>query len=130
MKTIKDGEEQYEVLAIEDILRVTHAKFSGLDDIFTAYYSYQNSHGIWVKEPEGNMWYPIHNIKKHSIQLLRLIEREPITFKFKGDDAEFIETHTVDNHGHESPRGYYAIRIPTGIDHRGKHFVCTEEVNK
>jgi hypothetical protein len=49
------------------------------------------------------------------IKCLKVEKKEPI--KFTGE-AIFIETHTVDNHGHASPRGYYAVKIPKGLPFR------------
>ncbi len=49
------------------------------------------------------------------IKCLKVKKKEPV--KFTGE-VIFIETHTVDNHGHASPRGFYAVKIPEGLPFR------------
>jgi hypothetical protein len=49
------------------------------------------------------------------IKCLKVKKKEPV--KFTGE-VIFIETHTVDNHGHASPRGFYAVQIPNGLPFR------------
>jgi len=57
------------------------------------------------------------------IKCLKVEKKEPI--KFTGE-VIFIETHTVDSHGHESPRGYYAVKIPKGLPFReGDNVDCS-----
>jgi hypothetical protein len=126
MNTITHEGKTYEVLTIDDFKGVgnqpDHARLPG-GKVFPVYFD-DHRQEFYCKYSHGvalSCWEDL------GIQPLRLVPKEPVTFDAPG--AVFFKTHTVDNHGHESPRGYWAIPIPSGISHL-KRFRCVEIVEE
>ena len=116
-----DGKE-YEVLPLDaDQNAITHARLaSGV--IVNTYWHI----GTMEKFCNYRQGIGISCWKDLGIQPLQILPKAPVEFVVNGDDAVFVETHTVDNHGHESSRGFWALPIPSSVKPKGKKFRCVE----
>jgi hypothetical protein len=126
MNKIELEGKTYEVLAIDRISKITHAKYAGMGDDNAPhqakYQAFGGSWGIMVKEDDVQEahFYPLSVVKKHNIQPMRLVPKEPVTF-----EATFAR---------ESTGYWYPLHhLDDGIAYEGKvqrKFRCVEIVEE
>ena len=79
MNTIKDGENEYEVLTIDRISEITHAKLAGGKVRKCVLRGQFNKFIEWQHPSNGGAY--INDFEDLGIQPLRLVPKEPVTFE-------------------------------------------------